>query len=398
MISPLLMILISLSLAYLLSEVFRRMGLPRVAGQLITGLILGIGVIKSAVFFESNMNVLDFLANLGIILLFYYVGLETNIKAFTKNIKRSVLISLFNTSIPLVLGFLIMKFVFNFDVLVSLIIGIALSVSAQSVSVDILDELKMLKSKIGGMIISAGAVDDTIELILVTVLLSVFHIVGSKLNILRLFLDGSLFLGAIIIARIWVIPTILKFFDKEKSSTARFTGSLIIVLIISILSESLGVGLLIGALIAGMIIRQTIHKDEKIPNWEEHDIARSLHIIAFGFLIPLFFVWVGLNVDMTLILKDIGLIILLIAIATVGTVGGTILAVLSSKGKFKEGLILGWGLNPKGDIELVIATLALESGLINSSIFTSLVMMSLATTIISPIVFKYSILKYRFKR
>ncbi|MDP3734264.1 MAG: cation:proton antiporter, partial [Nanoarchaeota archaeon] len=177
--------------------------------------------------------------------------------------------------------------------------------------------------------------------------------------------------------------------DREKSSTARFTSSMIIVLLIATLSHVLGLGLLIGSMIAGIIVRQTIFKDDDIPDWEEHDIARSTHIIAFGFLIPLFFVWVGLNTNIDLIGGNIGLILVFILIAMGGIVGSTTLATLLTGGTLREGLTLGWGLNQKGDVELVISTIALKAGVITPQIFTSIVMMSLFINIVSPIVFKF---------
>lgn len=388
MVNPFIVVLISLSLAFFLAEVVKKFGLPRVVGQIFAGLILGIPLIKDYLFASKNLETLSFLANLGIVLLFYYVGLETNFKAITKKIKQSVLISLFNTTIPLILGFLIMKFFFEFSTLVSLIIGISLAVSAQSVSLDILEELKLLKSRIGIQLIGAGAVDDVVELILVGILFSVFQVTGSSFAITRFVSEIFIFLVIIALARIWIIPRTLKFFDRQKSTTARFTGALLLVLLIASLAEFLGIGLLIGAMVAGILVRQTITKDITIPDWEEHDIAKSIHIISFGFLIPLFFVSVGLNVDLKLLVQEFWLIILLLLISVIGTVGGSIIAVLINGGRFKEGLTLGWGLSPKGDVELVIATLALTSGIISTSIFTALVVMSLLTTILSPIFFK----------
>jgi Kef-type K+ transport system membrane component KefB len=208
-------------------------------------------------------------------------------------------------------------------------------------------------------------------------------------TIIRLVFYIILFLFIIIVARLWIVPYTLKFFDLEKSSTARFTGSLIIVLLLAAISEFLAIGALIGALIAGIIVRQTIFKEKSIPNWEERDISKSLHIIAFGFLIPLFFIWVGINTDMSLIAQNYLLLIVLIAIAFAGTIGGTLIAILLSKGTLKEGLTLGWGLNPKGDVELVIITLALTAGIISYGVFTSIVFMSLSTTIVSPIMLRH---------
>lgn len=394
MVQPLVMILVSLLGAYFFSYILKRIGIPTAVGQIGMGIILSISIIKNTVFSPGNIELLSFLAHLGVILLFYYVGLETNLNLFAKHLKKSALISAFNTLLPLLLGFVVMKFLLGYSTLVSFIIGVALSVSAQSISLSLLNELKLVKSKIGGMIITAGAVDDLIELFLATLLLSLFHVTITHLSFSRFLIDITLFILAIVIARLWVLPFALKFFDREKSSTARFMGSLIILLLIASLSEFLGVGVLIGAMIAGMLIRQTIIKDVVIPNWEEHDIARSIHIIAFGFLIPLFFVWVGLNTDITTIATNFWFIVLLVVIATVGTVGGTIIAILLDRGTLSEGMLLGWGLNPKGDIELILAALALNAGIITAGIFTALVMMSLLTTLISPVIFRRLVFAY----
>src|SRR3989338_2084976 len=167
MATALIVILVSLGFAYFLSEIVKKLGLPRVVGQISAGLILGIPLVKGYLFTGDHLDILSFLANLGIVLLFYYVGLESNFNILTKNLKLSLMISLFNTLIPLILGFILMKFLFGFSLVVSLIVGVSLAVSAQSVSLDILEELNLLKSRIGRLIISAGAIDDVFELILV---------------------------------------------------------------------------------------------------------------------------------------------------------------------------------------------------------------------------------------
>jgi len=381
MIQTLLAILISLVLAFILSQIFKVFGLPKVIGEICAGLILGISVIK--INFDADaLNALNFLASLGIVLMFYYVGLETDFSVATKKIKKSAMISLFNTFLPLILGFVVMKYLVGFDTLSSFIIGASLSVSAQSVSIDILEELRILKSKLGNVIISTGAIDDIIELILITSILTLFYSNVTNITTQHLLVNILLFILIILFSRLVFVPITWKFFDREKSSTARFMASIIIVLVFSLLSELLGIGLLIGAMAAGIIVRQTIIKDKSIPNWEEHDIAKSVHVVAFGFLIPLFFVSVGLRTDLSSILSNLYLIVLFLIIAFIGTIGGTVLAVILNNGTLKEGLLLGFGLSPKGDIELIIITLALQYGIINQPIFSSLVIMSLITTVI----------------
>src|SRR3989344_7318298 len=114
MMSAFVMVLVCLLLGYAFSEVLKKtLGLPKVVGQVGAGLILGLTFFRPYLFDPQNLEVLAFLANLGIILLFYYIGLEINFKAFTRNIKGSILISLFNTTLPFAIGFVVMKFLFN---------------------------------------------------------------------------------------------------------------------------------------------------------------------------------------------------------------------------------------------------------------------------------------------
>ncbi len=327
MVTSIFLILISLALAYILGEVFNHIKIPRVVGQLGAGILLG-ATLPAVLLEPSSYDILEIFANLGAILLFYYVGLQINFKIFEKNLKRSLIISLLNTILPLALGYWYMRYVFHFDNFASLIVGITLAVSAQSIAVDLLEELKMLRSRLGTLIISSGTVDDIVELFMVSILLSSFGIALNRATSPFLWIDVLLFVGIIIIARLWIIPYALKFIDLDKSSTSHFTGSMLIVLLIAYLSEFLGVGALLGAMIAGLIVQQTLKSDIRLSVTEAHDISKSTHLIAFGFLIPLFFVWVGFQARVGLIGQNISLIIVFTSIAIVGTIIGTIMAVM----------------------------------------------------------------------
>ncbi len=394
MVSLFMTLFITLGVAYVLAEAFKAIGLPRVVGQIAAGIILGFAVIKRYLFPSTTLDVFSSLAELGIILLFFYLGLEVSFRSFTRHIKKSLLISLLNTALPFVIGFLAMRLVFGLDNLASLIVGVSLSVSAQAASADLLEELRMLRTSLGSTIIATGAVDDAIDLFLAVTVLSLFKVALGNSSLPMLFIEFMVFLIIVLAARVLLVPRALKFFDRERTSTARFTGAVLMLLLIASLAELLEVGALLGALAAGMIIRQTILRDKDIPRWEEHDIAKSLHIVAFGFLIPLFFVWVGLNIDTRIAFGNLGLAVLFVVLATAGTIGGSILAVLLSGGGFREGMLIGWGLNPKGDVELVIAALALKAMAITPSIFAAIVLSSVLCTIISPIAFKHCLARY----
>ena len=391
MADPLVMILICLLGAFILSEVFKLIGLPRVVGQITAGIIIGLEPLRTYVLGDGNLKLLNFLASLGIVLLFYYIGLEMNFRVAARYAKNSIVVSIFKALVPFGVGYFIASQFLGMGSIASIIIGIALSASAQSVSMDLLDELGMAKSKIGVMIISIGAITDLIELFVVTILLGALELSGSNIGYSKLFFDLSLFIIFILIARLWLIPLMLKR-GSNKTSTSRFMASIILVLAIAALSEFLGIGALIGALVAGIIIRQTIFKDVEIPDWQEHDIARSIHIIAFGFLIPLFFVWVGASTDIQWLENHLGIAFVLALAALVSIIIGTIIAIKLTGGKLREGLTLGWGLGPKGDIGLVVTALALEAGILSEQMFSSLVLMVLIVTIISPVMFKRMLL------
>ena len=395
MANTLLVILIALLLAYLISGIFRYFALPRVIGQILAGIILSIPVMKSALFTNDILLIFSFITNIGIILLFFFIGLEINLKQFRKNFKESSLIAFFNTVIPLAAGFLSGKFLFHFDNTTSLILGISVSVSSQAISLDILEEVKLLRSKIGNLIIASGTVDDVFELLLISFILFVFHSAALGQGSFQKLIFGVLiFVVVIIISRILLIPFALRVFEREKSKSALFMGALIIVLLMSYLSELFGIGSLIGALIAGILVRQTLLTGEDRKPWRKNEISHSIHIISFGFLIPLFFVNVGLNISITTLPSSFLLILVFLIIDILGTLIGTIIGVLLSKGTLTEGLIVGWGVIPKGDTEVIIATLALNSRLISVEIFTAIITVALVSTFLAPIVFKTLIKKH----
>ena len=395
MVNTLFATLVALVLAYLLSEIFRHFNIPRVIGQILAGIILGIPILKSYFFNEEITSAFLFISNIGIILLFFFIGLEISFRDFRKNFKESSLIAIFNTSIPLVVGFLVGKYLFEFDNIASLIIGISVSVSSQAISLDILEEVKLLKSKIGNLIIASGTVDDVFELLLISFLLIIFHSAAlGQLSFQKLIFDISVFLLIVIFSRITLIPFALKMFQREKSQATLFMGALIIVLLMAYLSELFGIGSLIGALIAGMLVRQTLLTGADRKPWKKHEISHSIYTISFGFLIPIFFVNVGLNTDINAIPSNLFLVAVLILVDIFGTLLGTIIGVLLSKGTLMEGLVVGFGVLPKGDTELVIATLALNAGLINTGIFTAIITVAMVSTFLAPIIFRILIKRH----
>jgi len=392
---PLVVLFITILVAYLFGELCKAIRVPRVVGYLMAGIILGLPQFKNAIYTPESLEIINLLADLGIILLFFFIGLGINLKDFKINLKESSLISVFNTLIPLTIGFIVSYFAFNFSFVVSVIIGLALAVSSQIISLDILDEFNLIKTRIGQLIITSGAVDDVFELILITIILALINFQNNSESIFQIISNIAVFIVALILLRLIVFPYVLKFFEK-KSKTSLFSAALIIAFLTAILSNLLGLGIFVGALFAGIVIRHILLTGKHRKPWEEHSITDSIHVVAFGLLVPLFFISVGLNTSLDLIFNNFGLGLVFIIIALFGTVLGSVFGVILSKGSVREGLIVGFGVTPKGDTEIILATLALEAGLFTQTIFSSIIFMAIVTTLISPIVFRYLTKKYYY--
>src|SRR3989344_8624677 len=392
----LIQIAVVFALTFLFGEICKFIKIPKIIGYLFIGIILGYPLIKDYLISPETLSTIDSLAELGIILLFFFVGLNMDLKQFKFNVKESFLVSLFNSLVPLFLGFLVFKFIFNFNTITSLVIGVTLSATSQVISVNLLDELKLLKSRVGNLIITSGAANDVFELVLVSGILAVINLSTVFQGVYIALANISIFIVALLILRFAIFPHILHFFERNKSDTSLFAGSLLIAIFTAILSNLLGLGTFVGALFSGIVIRQILLTGRQRKPWEEHNISRSIHIIAFGFLVPIFFVSSGLKTDLSSVFLNLGVSLVFLLIAVFGTIGGSILGVLFSKGSLKEGLVVGLGMSPRGDIELVIASIALSAGLFTKDIYSAVVLMAFVTTLITPILFRYFSKKYNY--
>ena len=396
MVNDLFAIGIVLVLAFLFGEFCKLIKVPRVLGHIFAGLILGVPLIKQQLFTQESLTLLNSLADIAVVFLFFFVGLNINLREFKFNIKESFLVSLFNFLFPLIAGFLISRFVLNFELLTSIIIGITLAATSQVVAVTLLEELKIFKTKIARLIITSGATNDVIELVFVSVILAILNTSSTYLGISTRLLNIAVFVVVLFLLRFLIFPHILGFFEKSKSNTSLLSAAIIIALVTAVLSDLFGLGILIGAIFSGLIIRQILLTGKHPKPWEEHSMANSVHLISYGFLVPIFFVDAGLRTNLFSLAADFNLVLIFLAVGLLGTLGGSILGVLLSKGTFKEGLIVGFGISSRGDVEVVIAKLALQVGLFTSIMFSSIVVMAFIITLISPLMFRYLTKKYSY--
>lgn len=386
-------VLICVTVMYLFGEVLRHLRIPRVVSHITAGIILGLPQVRPIVFSAESGWLVQFFADVGVILLLFFVGLQIDLYKFRDALPTSLWISVCNTLFPLVTGFLVTHYVFGLARYAALIVGICLSVSATALAFDLLAELGKLRTRLATFIVSAGTFDDIVEMFLVAGVFTVLETTVKRIGVFELAVNVFIFAAVIFAFRFWLIPVILKRIEGQPEHAQLFTGALIITLLMAILAEYLGISAMIGALFSGVMMRQVLLNPGHKP-WERMEITHSIHTLAFGLFVPFFFLMIGLQTDVLAIGENLLFGAAITAIAILGTVLGSAVGYYVTHKNWTEGLVIGWAMNAKGDTELVIAQLALSVGAISQEVFSSLIFMAVVSTLISPLVLKRLVVKY----
>jgi Kef-type K+ transport system membrane component KefB len=381
-----MIIAVVLGTAFLFNELFKKLNLPPVVGQILGGLILGLPMIKAIIFEGSaSTEIVDLLAVLGILFLLLLVGLEIDLDKIRQSSKDAVLISLCAAIVPLVLGFVCLKLLGYSDI-AALVFGGALSVTAEGTTVKVLMDVNALNTKLGAITVSAGAVDDIFEVLFLSIV-TVIGFGGSIFQIIYLPVEFLVF-AAVTFAIFWVLSRVLQQVERKGTDVELFSLVIIFVLVVSSLSEALEMGYLLGAIVAGFLLQVSMKRLKK-TNSEE--IITATKLITLAFVVPFFFVNIGLNFNYDYLLGNLPLILVTIIIAFLGKIIGTIIVKPFSKLSLKQLYLIGWGMNSRGAVELVIALLALNHGLIAPEVFSALVAMAIVTTLVFPFVLQREI-------
>ncbi len=373
--------------AFIMSEIFYRLRLPRFIGHILVGMILGVPFIHDMVFTDGSLEkIISTLSELGAIFLLLLVGLEINYKKLKKMERDVATISFFGSAIPLLLGFIVMKFL-GCDNITAFIVGVCLSVTAEGTTAILLMELNKLNTKVGEIMTGAGAIDDVIGMVLLTVILVVVRKGGGN----QLYLLPLEFMAFIILAYLVlkILPAVLRYIRREKSEVSEFSIVLIVGLLIAVISETLGLGTLVGALVAGLIIQLSIKSRR-----EEHKMVSDLKVVSISLIVPFFFISIGMKFNVSSLSGNMdfyGLLVILTLAAVLGKFLGSLFAGPLTRLNPRQIHLLGWAMNSRGGVELVIASVAYNQ--LPPEIFSAIVAMSLITALFFPMVFQYEIRK-----
>ena len=368
--------------AFVLGELFKRLGLPQVVGQIIAGILFGLPLFENVLFGDApTLLIIDFLATLGILLLLFLAGLEIDIEKVKETSRDSILVSVSSAIIPFLLGFgFITVFFPQYGFLTALIFGGALMVTSEGTKVKVLMDLNSLNTRLGAMMLAAGAIDDVFEVFFLA-LVVIMAKGGSFVDLARIPLEIVVFIVIAFIS-FKAISKVLHHLDKHTSDeTELFSIVIIFILVLAALSEALNVGYLIGAIVGGFFLQVSMRG---ISRKHKKDLLTEIKLVALGFIVPFFFANVGIRFDISTLFSNIPLVAATVVMAFVGKMVGTLIVKPLSSLSLKQLYYVGWAMNSRGAAELVIALIAFQYGLIPLEIYSALVAMSLITTLTFP--------------
>ncbi|WDV46068.1 cation:proton antiporter [Clostridiaceae bacterium M8S5] len=348
---------------------------PAVLGQIIVGLIIGpavFNVIKATVF-------INHMAEIGVILLMFIAGLETDLEDLKASGQSSLIIAVGGVLFPAAFGILAVFLAKSGSTFQEqLFVGVILTATSVSITVQALRELKKLRSKQGMAILGAAIIDDVVGIILLTLVVSTVN-PSEGTSIFLVILKIISFFAIALLFGFGFSRVITKYSDVMRREGRLLTSALIFCFFMAFIAEEMGVAAIIGAYITGVIFSTTPHR-----NRVSHEIQK----IAYSLFTPIFFVNIGLKVTFEGIGDSIMLSIAVILAAIFGKIIGCLLGAKISKFNFRESLQISIGMIPRAEVALIVTSLGLKLKVIGHDIFTSIILLVLVSTIITPILLK----------
>jgi len=399
----LLQLLVILMAAKLGGDLFERFRQPAVLGELVMGMVIGNLHLLGFDGFEAFKHdiTLEVLAELGVIILLFEVGLESTVKEMMKVGLASFMVAVFGVVAPFFLGWGVgYLFLPEESIYVHIFIGATLTATSVGITARVLRDIGKINTREAKIILGAAVIDDILGLVILAVVAGIITAISSGVGdgvssgmVLWIIMKAVLFIvGAIVIGG-FVLPQYFKLGFKMKVKGVLLSFSLLVCFLLAYIAGTIGLAPIVGAFAAGLIL-EDVHV-KSFRDRGEQQLKELISPIAI-FLVPIFFVRMGMLVDLTTFARVE--ILGFAAVMTLAAIIGKQACSLAIFDKTTNRIAIGLGMIPRGEVGLIFAGIGAKLMLygepvISSSTFSAVVIMVIITTLVTPPVLMHSLLR-----
>nr|WP_206204333.1 cation:proton antiporter [Thermococcus sp. LS1] len=363
---------------------FERVEIHPIIAHVLTGVVLGpfvLGVIEPT-------EQLSVLAEFGLIMMMLYMGLTSNFSAIAQNTKKVVIVAVLGVAFSFILGFTTVEF-FGKGTSAAIFVGVTLGNTAIEVTSGVLVK-ERVKREISSILMGAAFVDDILAVYLIGIITAMAKGSIDALSLGILTVKIFLFIGATLLISEFVFKRSRWFYSIVKNLNVFFTFTLILTFALAIIAEKVGLNQIIGAYLAGLTISRLRERKDPlvVTRIKLNELIEDLQVVLTEFFIPLFFIYVGLMFNPPLARISLALIGTLYLAAVLGKLLGCGLGSRLFGLSWKDSILVGIGMGGRGSLELAILTFGLNTGLIDQTIFASVIVVSMMTALTTPLFFK----------
>ncbi len=368
-----------------------RIGFPSILGELAAGIVFGPAVLGSmGLGFSGPVPGLEMLAQVGIFALMLFIGMEVNYRDLVRNGKAGALAAVGGFVVPFIAGWAIARWM-GYSNEAGSFLGMAMAVTSLATKSRILVDLNLFGTRIANVLLSGALLADVGALLVFALVLGVSGSeagAGKGGGLLLLGAKCALFFVLAAVCGLKLLPALASLLQRTKLAqrTGTFTFVLLIGLVYAEGAHLLGLHPIIGAFLAGTFLGHGVLKQRL-----SLEIAHAVKDMAVGFLAPIFFFTAGFHVTLSVVAERPFAVVLVLVAATLTKIVGTAVFYAFSGNGWREGLVIGAGMNGRGAVEIIIAEIALGVGLIDKPLFSMLVLMAFFTTLTVPVSLKFGV-------
>lgn len=392
--------MIILVVARFFGELATRVRLPSILGEVGGGIILGIAVlawpgeVPILGDITSDRAFLTFI-DMGIFFLMFTAGIEVTLGQLVKASGQGIPVAIGGVVVPLAMGIALgMIFVPDSNIWATqvLFLGVAMAITAVPISIRTLMDIGALNTRPGHVLVDAAVLDDIIGIILLSVLVGMVQ-TGNSPSISEIAPLVATAIGFLVLAGIigyTVLPFVDRLLLKVRGPEMHFTIILVFGAPLAFLAEFMGMHFMIGAFVAGVLVKDRLKKSEAIVE----EVSDKLKGVTNGFLAPIFFASRGLHIDFAAFQLALPFTLTLIGFAMASKLIGCSIPARLTGMNLRESLAVGIGMSGRGGVELVVASVALEAGVFSqptpvppvvAAMFSAVIFMAILTSLIAPI-------------